>query len=195
MQRNSYEKMTIYLAVFCLCLGCVLFPCLGLIISGTASLSISGFAVDDSDRLYIGASKEIRVYEDGKQIGSISPHTSRAYIFTITDGDTILLSTSTTVYRMDLDGNVLETKDDAGADTYNQLSYRKRRFVSENGDTYEIASKLGRTAIIKNKNTVVYQMDALSYAVKLLVIICFLAMFGFAIHALLQRKKEGGYGK
>lgn len=194
MQRNSYEKVTISLAVFCLCLGVVLFPCLGLIISGTANLSISGFAVDHADRLYIGASNEIRVYEEGKQIGSISPHTSRGYIFTITDGDTILLSTSTTVYLMDLDGNVIETKEDAGTDTYNQLSYRKRRFVSQNGDTYEIASKLGRTTIIKNNNTVVYQMDTLSYTVKLLVIICFIAMFGLAIYSLLQRKKGTACG-
>ena len=100
-------------------------------ITGTVQLSISSFAVDSKDRLYVGTTKEISIYEHGEMVGSINPKTSRTYRFTITEEDTILLSTSDKIYIMDLEGNVLETKEDLGADVYNQLSYKKKTFSVE----------------------------------------------------------------
>jgi hypothetical protein len=91
---------------------------------------------------------------------------------------------------MDLDGNILETKEDPGADAYNQISYRKRKFVSENGDVYKLSSILGRTKIIKNKTDIIFQIDSLSFAVKNLIVVCFAAMFVFTIWILSTQKSQ-----
>ena len=104
---RKYDAHPNCLVFFALILFCILFACLMMVITGTATLSISGFAVDSSDRLYVGMQKEICVYENGTIIDRLSPHTSRTYIFTITEDDTILLSTSTTIYVMDLKGNMM----------------------------------------------------------------------------------------
>jgi hypothetical protein len=87
---------------------------------------------------------------------------------------------------MDLDGNILETKEDLAADTYNQISYRKRTFISDSGDTYKLSNLLGQTRVIKNNTDLVYQIDGCSFVVKVLVVICFVAMFGLAIWMLSQ---------
>lgn len=163
---RKYDAHPNCLVFFALILFCIFFACLMMVITGTATLSISGFAVDSSDRLYVGMQKEICVYENGTIIDRLSPHTSRTYIFTITEDDTILLSTSTTIYVMDLKGNILERREDKGADLYNQLSYRRKQFVSHNGDIYKHRGIFGITQIVKNGTDIVYKTTPLSFAVK-----------------------------
>lgn len=184
--KKTNGRSIVVLAVFSMCFFCIVLTCLMLIISGTATLSISGFAVDNVDKLYIGKHKEIQIFEDGKLINSIRVPTSRTYVFTIQEGNKLLLSTSTKIYVMDLDGNILETKEDLGADTYNQISYRKRTFISDSGDTYKLSNLFGQTRVIKNNTDLVYQIDGCSFVVKVLVVICFVAMFGLAIWMLSQ---------
>lgn len=175
------------LAVFAPFLFCVLLTCLILVLTGTATLTVSGFAVDDANRLYVGTTKGICVYEEGKLVDNINPKTSRTYMFTITEDDNILLSTSTKIYIMDLNGNVLETKDDSGADVYNQLSYKKRKFTTDKGDVYKL-SNFGWTKIVKNSTEVVYQIDALSFSVKVAIAVCGIALIAFIVRAFSVQK-------
>lgn len=172
-------KVKRMLAIFSAILSCIVLCCLILLFSGVVNISVSGFAVDSSNRLYVGTAKQIHVYEGSRMVNSISPHTSRAYAFTIIEDENILLSTSTTVYVMDLNGNILSTADDHGADVYNQISYHKRKFVSANGDVYRLTNILGRTQILKNDSELVFQIDVLSYIVKLLLICSFVSVFVF----------------
>ena len=185
------ERAMVSLAIFAVSFFFITLTCLILIFSGAISFSVSGFAVDGADRLYIGTQKEIQILEDGKLINSISVPTSRTYVFTIQNGNELILSTSTEVYIMDLDGNILETREDLGADTYNQISYRKRRFVSENGDLYTLSGILGRTKIVRNKQDIVYQIDGFSFFIKILFVICFVSIAAFPILARLKYNKTG----
>ena len=82
---------------------------------------------------------------------------------------------------MDLEGNVLSCKEDPGADTYNQISYRRRKFVSQKGDVYRSVGVLGWTGIVKNGEQIVYQTDALTVCVKILFVLCCAAIFIFPI--------------
>ena len=164
--------------------------CLVLLFTGVASIPIFGFAVDNSDYLYVGTAKQICVYEDRNVINTISPHTSRSYVFTINEEGNILLSTSTKIYTMELNGNILSTEDDHGADVYNQISYHKRMFISANGDTYRLTNILGRTQILKNDSEVVFQMDVLSYIVKLLLSCSFISVFVFGIWMLQGKNRK-----
>lgn len=155
------------LAIFATSLLCVFGLCFLLIVTGVATPFISGFAVDSNDRIYIGNQNQICVYEGDALIQKISPQTSRSYAFTIVD-DHILLSTSITVYTMDLDGNIIDTQEDPGAHTYNQIQYSKRQFISNNNDTYKLKGQIGWTRIVKNGTETVYQISFLSFLVKIL---------------------------
>lgn len=169
------------LAVFMICFNCIFLPCLILILSGMVTLEVRGFAVDRNNRLYIGNAREISIFENGTKVQSIDPHTSRSYIFTINAEDRVLLSTSRTVYIMDLDGNILYSEPDRGADTYNQLSYKKRIFTSSAGDTYKLRNILGYLLIVKNGSQVVWSMGALSYIVMVAIGCCGIGMVIFIL--------------
>lgn len=185
-ERKSIESG---LPILCLPFIIGLFICIILLISGTATLSISGFAVDDYERLYVGTAKAISVYEDGKLAYKIDPQTSRTYRFTIDDNGKLLLSTSTKIYIMDLEGNILETKEDSGADTYNQISYRKNEFVSQKGDKYRLIN-FGRAKIVKNGTQTVYQIDGLSFSVMVSMLVCTVGLLFFLLLGLFNRKKK-----
>ena len=178
-----------YLACFSMPFFLIVASCLILIFTGLATPFISGFAVDMSDRLYVGTQNEIRVYENGYLVETISPKTSSSYAFTINQNDQIILSTATTIYTMDLKGNILNSQDDPGANMYNQIQYRKRKFLSHSGDEYKLVSSLGWTRIVKNGEQTVYQISLLSFAVKVLIVVCGVAIFAFALWVAIQKAK------
>lgn len=161
--------------------------CVLLIITGVATPFVSGFAVDRNDRIYIGIQNQICVYKDDLLVRTISPQTSRAYVFTIVD-DRILLSTSTTVYIIDLDGNIIETQADPGAHTYNHIQYSKRKFISHSNDTYKLKDQIGWTRIVKNGAETVYRISFLSFLVKILFLGCVPAVIIFSIWTVLKVK-------
>ena len=168
------------LAFFALPLSWVIGLCLLLIVTGTATPFISGFAVDKNDQIYVGEQTEICVYKNNFLIRTINPQTSRSYVFTIID-DHILLSTSTMVYTMNLDGNIIDEREDLGADMYNQIQYRKRKYISHNDDEYKLVSQMGWTRIVKNGTETVYRISFLSFLVKVLVVVCVFAMLIFLL--------------
>ena len=186
-------KVIKMLDCFCPAIGIVVLVCLILILSGTANPAVRGFAGDDSGRVYVGVSRQIYVYENGTLVDEIFPNTSRSYAFTITADDQILLSTSTKVFLLDLAGNVLDTREDPGADTFNQIMYSKARFVAENGDIYRISSILGWTKITKNGAVTVWQNDMLSYTVKLLLAASMFSTMGFIFWIVLLKSKTGTF--
>lgn len=108
--------------------------------------------------------------------------TSRAYLFTVQADDTILLSTSTDVYVLDLNGEVISRQPDEGTKTFNSLQW-KRKFTAADGDVYYKQWNFGRTRIDRVGNTgkyTVYIMPVGEYILKLLVIfawICFMVTF------------------
>ena len=189
MDKNLESERTLILGVVAISFFLIVFPLILLLASGTITLSVSGFAVDKSERIYVGETNKIAVYEDGILVNEISPKTSRSYIFTINQDDHILLSTSDKIYIMDLNGNVLEQREDKGADIYNQLSYRKKQFVSTSGDVYKLKDGLGRTRIVKNDEEIVYSISELSYAVKIAGEILLAFALVLAVWSLVQRKR------
>ncbi|MBR6825249.1 MAG: hypothetical protein IKM59_01745 [Oscillospiraceae bacterium] len=178
---------TKHLAIFATIMGLVVITCIFMIISGTVTLSISGFAVDSRDRLYIGTEKEINIYQNGEIIHTIEPPTSRSYVFTI-EKDEIILATPSTVYRMNLEGDIAGEQEDPSAGEYNRLQWKKA-FVSRSGDSYKKVGFL-LTRIIKNDHQVVYQVSTLSVVVKLILAICFIALFSTPVYLYKNKKKE-----
>ena len=187
------EKLTRALAIFSVCIFCILMPCFILTLSGTVNLSIESFAVDATDRLYVGTTKEICVYQDDRLINTINPQTSKGYAFTIHENKTIILATPSKNYTMDLEGNIIQSQDDREADMYNQLKAKRRSFTTVDGDIYRLEGTLGRSRIVKNDQDIVYQISLLSVAVKYMYIGCGISIFVFVF--LLARRQRGQRGQ
>lgn len=187
------KKILIFTVLYSLLCFFSLFTVFIGIESGMATISYNGIAVDSEGRLYIGAEHEIAVYEEGKKILSISPHTSRAYLFTI-ENDQILLSTSSVVYQMDLEGNVLLEWEDEGTKTYNRLQKVRKYFVAENGKEYQMKNFF-RPACVECNGEVIFVESIGSFIVRSLfwlVVTSLVFLFPYCIHIWYKRIKKGG---
>lgn len=162
--------------------------CILLIICGAATPFVQCFSVDQQERIYVGLNGKIEVYEHGKCIESFSPQTSRAYVFTILEDDSILLSTPSMVYSMDLHGNVLDSWKEDGTDTFNQLQYKRNRFTSLDGSQFRLKGNLGWTRIIKNNTDVVYRIPVFSFAVKLILYLWAISLIALVVYVLKHNK-------
>lgn len=178
MNKDSLK----YIAIFAVSISLIILPCVVLLITGIATPFLSGFAVDDRERIYIGGTQEIYVFYEGTQQTTIDPQTSRSYAFTITEDGKILLSTSTKVYLMDLDGTVQSEYEDIAADVYNQIKYRSHKYTTTSGDVYEMKAYLGWTHIVKNGLETVYRISFLSFVVKLLIFVSVISLIIFPIY-------------
>gem|GEM_PF-418603 len=125
----------------------------------------NGFAVDSNNRLYIGRN-EIEVYENGELLKTINPKTNRAYVFTIQDDDTILLSTSSKVFIMDLDGNVINQYEDTYTKTYNALTRKMNSFTAKDSTQYNVKHKFTWLEIVKDNSVRVYRLPVLDFATR-----------------------------
>lgn len=185
MARKYYLLMLLGAVI-----GLVILFCLCMIVSGKVSLTINGFAVDVEGQLYLGQERRIVVYKDGRYVRTIRPKTSRTYKFTIIEGETLLLSTSTKVYTMDLLGNVLTEQNDEGTRVYNQLQ-AKKVFVDMNGVKYTRTAPIGRVCICRD-DCPIYRMPMLDYIVKLILIASAIALLGVAAVLFVWRVRDKG---
>lgn len=174
---NKYYLLKIFAPI----IGVIMFFCNIMVATGKATLEINSYAVDKQGKLYIGRDHEIIVLEDTKILRRINPKTSRAYRFTIIDGEKILLSTTTKVYTMDLFGNVLSEEDDEGTKTYNELRMKKS-FYDEDGNKFTIRHPFLRTQILKN-GKVIYKIPLLDYLVRICSIFAALLLLPLVVVA------------
>lgn len=164
------------LIAYLLCVFPIVAICFNLIISGKVALFYSGFAIDSSDVLYVGTDAKIQKFYDGELIGTISPKTTRGYAFTIQKNDTILLSTASSVYIMDLSGNVIDKHEDIDTKIFNELQKSKNTFTSQSNREYVMKSQLGRTTIYSEKD-IIYQMPMMDYIIKILFFAAIISTF------------------
>ena len=156
----------------------VIMFCLFSMFSGKVNISLSGFAVDSTGKMYLGKDSAIEVYEGDTFLYSISPKTLRGYCFTIQPNDTILLSTSTSVYVLDIKGSVISQEEDVGTKVFNSLQQNMKTFNSIDGHTYQLKSPWGRTQIVCIDNgNIIYRMPIYDYIVRILVIFYMISMF------------------
>lgn len=167
-------------------LGVIVFVCLLLYASGTVSLSMHGISVDHSGRLYVGEDHRIVVVDGGQIVGTITAKTAGAYMFTVQADDTILLSTSSKAYVMDLSGGILSEKDDADTRIYNQLKRHNNAVVSDSGEKYEMTCRFGRTRVVKG-DEVLYEMPLLDYFVRITLVVLAIGLVCIVIYVLTIR--------
>ena len=124
---------------------------------------VTCFSVDSNGSLYIGKRGRIEVWQQGQLIRTIDPQTSRSYIFRVQENDTILLSTSTTLYTMALNGDILKTEEDHGAHMYNELQRQNRNGITNGESTYTRRNSILGTKIVKDGTEIVYRMSPRAY--------------------------------
>ena len=153
-----------------------MFVCIFMIMIGKVSIHYSGFALDSNGVLYIGKDSKIEKYKGTEVVGEISPQTSRGYAFTI-QSDTIILSTASTVYTLDTNGNVLDKKVDINTETFNDLQKQKNSFEAQDGHTYKMKNIFGRVQVVSENGSVIYKMPLPDYVAKLAFILTLVSVF------------------
>lgn len=146
-----------------------------LINNNTVTISYLGFGMDSTGILYVGKDSSIEKIKDGKVIETIDHPPARNYAFTIKNDDTILLSTASTVYTLDLSGNIISETEDEGTRTFNQLQRSRKVFTSSDGKKYVVRQPFGRTTVRSSEGETIYQMPLLDYIVELILIGFFLS--------------------
>lgn len=144
---------------------------------GYAHFYFNGFSVDSKNCLYIGKDSIIEVYKNNSLLKTINPPTSRSYVFSIQNDDTIILSTSSVVYIMDLDGNIINSYEDTYTKTYNSLKKKTNKFTTKDGEQYSIKHRFSRLEIVNSNNTIVYQMPLLDFVVRIVFVVSFLSLW------------------
>lgn len=159
------KKLDILYAILALSMLCCIVSAF-LLLFGIVNISYTGFGVDSNGRVYVGRGHRIEVWDANQLLYTVQNHTSRGYVFSIQD-DTILLSTGSTVYSMDLHGKELSRSKDINARVSHQLEKDKFAPVVVNDDQYTISYVLGFLQIYQNEE-IIYCMPILDYAIKVL---------------------------
>ncbi|MCH5353311.1 MAG: hypothetical protein J1E06_07590 [Acutalibacter sp.] len=172
MAEHKFSK--VHIAVFILFFPLVLFAgCVNL--SGLATLSYNGFAYDKEGNLYLGKSRRVEVIDtEGNVIRTFNAEGTISYNFTISN-DEIIMVAGTTLYWMDLSGNILETE--VHSERWQEFLPRgsENSFVDEDGTTYTMEySGFLRTSIFRwdgGKKTEVFKMPLFDYISRLLTVV------------------------
>lgn len=182
------KKWLKWLIIYVLVAGTAMFICLSLILTGKVTLDYSGFAFDSQGNFYLGKDSKIEVYHDEALVRTINAKTSRGYAFTV-QNDTIILSTGTTVYTMDLQGNVTDEKEDPDTRTFNALQKQKKVFTSDDGHTYTRKNRCGRISVVSDDGDTVFRMPVPDFVIKSLLTATVISLF-IAVPILIFRAKK-----
>lgn len=142
-------------------------------------LSMNGFAVDSKNKIYIARDSCIEVYEDCAKQLKINPITSRGYNFHIDSNDFIFIETSTDIFKLDLNGNLVEKMEQTNNKYYYKSPFDYKVLEIENGKVYKWKSICLFNTITKTYegNTMtVYRDNVFVYVLKILFGISFLTV-------------------
>lgn len=187
------EVMQIPLWAILVC--CVYGPLITIVVflspSGKYSSSIDAYGVDSRERLYVGLHCHIEVYEDGVLVDSFSSKTSAGYAFRINEDDTILLSTGSDTYLLDLQGN--ELSHTAGGHTISDLKAENRKPLQRNGNTYRVL-QFWWPRIVMNGETVVYRLPVWMECLRIAVSTTGLGFAATVIYLVFRKREKSAGG-
>lgn len=146
-----------------------------------------GFAVDSSEKIYIGKNSAIEVYENGTQIKTINSMSSRYYTFAI-ENDNMLMATAEKLYILDLEGNIISEKDVNTSQTMRALESVTDYEV--NGNVYSFDKSFGRVTISVN-NRIMYQTPLWEQLLKISLVCIYILFFIFTSTFVVWKRKLG----
>lgn len=178
---DKEEKKTLELAAFVIPHVLVLAICMVLMLSGAASPFWNyGFGVDSAGKVYVGENRKISIIENGEKVGSI-PTWPGSYYVTVDEQDHVRIITYSKIRVLTLSGNVIEVIEESNSKEYAHISRYWKSVETPSGDVYKVVNSFGWPRIVKNGTETVYRMSALSFAVKCLLGLVSISMFGNGI--------------
>lgn len=182
--ENWMKQITIKMRVFYFsCIAIMLFGMI-MFVTGNVAVNYMGFALDSSERLYVGRNTGIDVYENGTKIKAISPPSSRHYAFTVKD-DRIVSAVNNTVYILSLDGEEIESYTD-NYEALHDMEKNGKIFILPSGSEYVSKNLFGFYKIMRDDGVCVYSMPLLDYIVNLSFWLAALGLGGFVIYVLIK---------
>ena len=180
----NYRK---YLAVFAV-LWVIELVIMILLLSGTVRVECMGIRIDRAGNIYVGLTEEIRVFDkSGQLLRTISPKTSKNYVFHV-DGDKLLLDSASSHYVMDLNGTVLEERSYSELPRFMQTPEK----ITVKGATYYFHCGFYYRVTIEERGekTVAVQMPTLDLIVKIAFFVMIAAIFVFVLTLLRKLRKQ-----
>lgn len=180
----NYRK---YLAVFAV-LWVIELVIMILLLSGTVRVECMGIRIDPAGNIYVGLTEEIRVFDkSGQLLRTISPKTSKNYVFHV-DGDKLLLDSASSHYVMDLNGTVLEERSYSELPRFMQTPEK----ITVKGATYYFHCGFYYRVTIEEhgEKTVAVQMPILDLIVKIAFFVMIAAIFVFVLTLLRKLRKQ-----
>lgn len=168
MMKTGRKKRSDSILLLVICLTFMLFPFM--FYAFIALNPIEAFALDSSGRIFIGqkptVGSQIQVFNETQFLYSFKNVTERGYKMTI-QNDELLIYTGSSLYHLDLNGNVLE-KENRHPITKNW----GRTFLDSEGNTYYLKT-FGRDKIIRNNQEIIFQQSKHDWIISLFFIISF----------------------
>ena len=159
-------KMSKYRLFFFIIVIIIFWSSIFIEILGITDSSYVGFSVDSRQNLYVGRSRYIEVFDKyGAKIRQFPSMTSQGYAFKVVDNN-LVIATSTFIYTMNLDGEIIDKQEDRSARLINEFKGSAHDFTLDNETSYKSLSFLGYHIIIRyqgqNKD-IVYRMPEKDY--------------------------------
>lgn len=140
-------------------------------VTGKSCLWYNGFAIDSSNRLYLGRNQEIVVFDqNSKELYRWEVPTSRGYRFTIYD-ECIYLFAHQQCYILDFYGNIQDVR--SSGETPKIQDWPNHSFITNDGSTYHLYNTFLRTTIVKENNNgknVIFRMPWKDYILRIVLI-------------------------
>lgn len=128
-----------------------------------------GYGVDSNDKLYVGRLNQILVFDGGTLEDTIQLPEFKIWSLGVQEDDTLVVSSGSNIYVMDLNGNVL-TKEADQQDRYSDLLHQNC-VVDSSGAAYTKHAPLGWTQIIDAEDNVCYRVPIVDYLAKIMAFI------------------------
>lgn len=133
------------------------------------SWSFAGFGIDSEEKLYIGRKKHIEVYQNGRCIEILpTPFQKEGWYMGITSDDFILLVSGDKVFTAELDGTIIEEKEDVNSHTTAILAKQKKT-RDHNGNQYQLRCRHIWPTVTKN-GKVIYRAPFWDMLVRVLFV-------------------------
>ena len=159
-----------------------------LLLSGTVRVECMGIRIDPAGNIYVGLTEEIRVFDkSGQLLRTISPKTSKNYVFHV-DGDKLLLDSASSHYVMDLNGDVLEERSYSELPSFMQTPEK----ITVKGATYYFHCGFYYRVTIEEhgEKTVAVQMPILDLIVKIAFFVMWVAFAVLMLTVIRRLRKQ-----
>lgn len=145
------------------------------------------YYVDDQDHIYIGKMMEISIISDSS-VRTIESPVSRYYRITVDRDIITVYSSQDQIFKLDMNGNILEVTEDIGGQLFREVDSDNRREYIRGNNTYVLHRVFGFNYIERisgGESIIIYHDSVFLYiasGVASMMLVIFISMTAVFLH-------------